>query len=164
MLTWVGLYRVPPFSSTTMTTQQADADVGAQLLLSLVPAAVWRAERALLRGDATEANLRHLLEFHQHTVEPLSSIFSYALPCERALSAIARHSPAGVVELGAGTGLWATLLRKRGVTVHAYDATRHACAFGEVELGGPDSVSRHEGMSLLPVSYTHLTLPTTPFV
>ena len=47
--------------------------------------------------------------------------FSWAIPTETALAHIATHSPNGVVEIGAGGGYWAMLLRQRGVDVVAYD-------------------------------------------
>jgi hypothetical protein len=126
------------------------ADLPARLLRLLVPASVWWAERALLQGEVTEEHLRELLEFHQRTVEPLSRIFAFSLPCARALEAVARHcGPEGLVEIGAGTGLWAALLRRRGLTVHAYDNCESASRFGQVSFGGPECVSRHHGASLL---------------
>lgn len=47
--------------------------------------------------------------------------FSWAVPNEAALDMIRRYSPNGVVEVGAGGGYWAMLLRERGVDVVAYD-------------------------------------------
>lgn len=47
--------------------------------------------------------------------------FSWAIPNDAALDAIAAHSPGGVVEIGAGGGYWAGMLRSRGVDVVAYD-------------------------------------------
>ncbi|HEY9555824.1 MAG TPA: hypothetical protein VIR58_03755 [Acidimicrobiales bacterium] len=47
--------------------------------------------------------------------------YAYGVPTEEALDAIAAVSPAGVVELGAGSGYWARLLHERGVDVVAYD-------------------------------------------
>jgi hypothetical protein len=47
--------------------------------------------------------------------------YSWAVPDEPALAVIARYSPNGVVEIGAGGGYWAMLLRERGVDVVAYD-------------------------------------------
>lgn len=47
--------------------------------------------------------------------------YAYGVPTDEALDAIAGGSPAGVVELGAGTGYWARLLHERGVDVVAYD-------------------------------------------
>jgi len=80
----------------------------------------------LLSGEltspaATEEALRRLLEFHQSVVEPISRVFSNALPCHAALHAIQRHSPQGVIEIGAGSGLWSMFLAQRGVAVEAYD-------------------------------------------
>lgn len=51
----------------------------------------------------------------------LARTYSWAVPDDAALDAIAEHSPAGVVEIGAGGGYWAGLLRARGVDVIAYD-------------------------------------------
>lgn len=48
--------------------------------------------------------------------------YSYAIPGRAALEAIAHNAPNGVVELGAGNGYWAYLLRNYGVDVEAYDA------------------------------------------
>ena len=47
--------------------------------------------------------------------------YAYGVPTDETLDAIAEVSPAGVVELGAGTGYWARLLHERGVDVVAYD-------------------------------------------
>lgn len=47
--------------------------------------------------------------------------YAYGVPNGEVLEAIAAASPAGVVELGAGTGYWARLLHERGVDVVAYD-------------------------------------------
>jgi hypothetical protein len=47
--------------------------------------------------------------------------YSWAVPNDAALDAIAEHSPGGVVEIGAGGGYWAGLLRDRGIDVVAYD-------------------------------------------
>jgi hypothetical protein len=47
--------------------------------------------------------------------------FAFAVPTEAALDAVIAHSPAGIVELGAGTGYWARLLADRGLDVVAYD-------------------------------------------
>lgn len=50
--------------------------------------------------------------------------YAWAIPNERALAAIAALSP--IVEVGAGGGYWAHLLRQRGADVAAYDpATSH---------------------------------------
>ena len=47
--------------------------------------------------------------------------FGFAVPDDAALARVARHSPNGVVEIGAGLGYWARLLADRGTDVVAYD-------------------------------------------
>lgn len=46
--------------------------------------------------------------------------YSWAIPDEAALLTIMKYAP--LVEIGAGTGYWAALLRNRGANVIAYDA------------------------------------------
>jgi hypothetical protein len=53
---------------------------------------------------------------------PLVQRFSWALPSDEALDAIARYGP--IVEMGAGGGYWAHLMRGRGIDVLAYDRER----------------------------------------
>lgn len=123
------------------------------LLQSLVPPSVWRAERLLLADQPTEQGLRALLEFHQDTVAAVAAAFAFALPSEAALDAVVRWSPRGVVEIGAGQGLWAWLLRRRGLTVHAFDTASSAVPFdgcgAGVSFGGPAEAARHPECSLL---------------
>jgi hypothetical protein len=45
--------------------------------------------------------------------------YAFAVPCDEALDALAALGP--IVEMGAGSGYWAYLLRKRGVDIQAYD-------------------------------------------
>lgn len=45
--------------------------------------------------------------------------YAFAIPCEEALRALRALGP--IVEMGAGSGYWAYLLRKRGCDVQAYD-------------------------------------------
>ncbi len=47
--------------------------------------------------------------------------YGFAIPTGDALEQIARCSPGGVVEIGAGAGYWAHLLDLRGVDVRAFD-------------------------------------------
>lgn len=74
--------------------------------------------------------------------------YAWAVPDDAALDTIKRYSPRGVVEIGAGTGYWAGLLRERGVEVAAYD--RHPYRSGhadgcwsQVKRGGPYMASFH---------------------
>ena len=118
-------------------------------LHSQIPTAVRAAERALAAGTGSEADLRALLEFHQDFVTPLCSAFANALPSENALAAIANYSPAGVVEIGAGGGLWARLLRARGVEVHAYDVETPTLPWSSVTRGVGNSANARPARSLL---------------
>jgi hypothetical protein len=53
----------------------------------------------------------------------LARAYSWAIPNRAALCAIAEEAgPAGVMEVGAGTGYWSALLRRQGVDVVATDA------------------------------------------
>lgn len=45
--------------------------------------------------------------------------YAWAIPCKRALEVIAQYSP--IVEVGAGSGYWASLLAQIGTDVVAYD-------------------------------------------
>lgn len=45
--------------------------------------------------------------------------YAWAIPNDEALLTLARYGP--LVEIGAGTGYWASLLRERGVDILAYD-------------------------------------------
>jgi hypothetical protein len=69
-------------------------------------------------GDDALAGLHLAL-----SVAPLRRIYSYAVPDDRVLGALAYHGCAGegVLEIGAGTGLWASELRSNGVPTLAYD-------------------------------------------
>ena len=49
-----------------------------------------------------------------------SLIYAYAVPTSHAIESIVKYGP--VVEIGAGTGYWASLLKKAGVKVVAYDS------------------------------------------
>jgi hypothetical protein len=51
--------------------------------------------------------------------EHLCDKYSWAVPNEAALKAIAKHAP--IVEIGAGRGYWAKLLQDRGVDIIPYD-------------------------------------------
>lgn len=91
--------------------------------------------------------------------------YSWAVPTPTALRAIRDFSPNGVVEIGAGTGYWARLLRAMDVDVVAYDARpvqlgrnrfhnrRRAEAevrpWTEVLRGGPESAALHPDRALM---------------
>lgn len=89
--------------------------------------------------------------------EPMHNCFACAIPNEEALTVITRHSP--IVEVGAGSGYWAALLRARGATVVALDKEPPSEAklnnsyfhhtFTEVEKGGPEDVSKYPDHTML---------------
>ena len=122
----------------------------ATLLHSIIPSNVRRAEWTLLHGGATDTEtsdaLRELLDFHAAVLSPIAEHFAFSLPSCAALDAIARYAPCGVIESGAGNGLWAAILREHGVAVCAMDdGIRHDGSpvrpFGHVVLSGPTPVS-----------------------
>ena len=49
----------------------------------------------------------------------LVSLYGFAIPCEKALQEMVKLTP--LLEVGAGTGYWASLLKERGVDIIATD-------------------------------------------
>jgi hypothetical protein len=94
---------------------------------------------------------------------PIGTVrYSYAIPDNTALDLLAARAP--ILEIGAGTGYWAYLLRQRGVDVLAFDAAppltdthsntyhRNDLAVGttwvEVLTGGPEQAAEHPERTL----------------
>src|SRR5579883_3024053 len=83
--------------------------------------------------------------------------YSWAVPTEEALKTIAKCAP--IVEIGAGSGYWASLLRARGVAVTAYDAnpmekggsvfTQTGESWTNVLQADESAVSKHSDCALL---------------
>ena len=81
--------------------------------------------------------------------------FSWAIPTDSALQIIADLGP--IVEIGAGTGYWAHLLRAMGVDVKAYDLYPPsengwhpgAAQWTKVVEGGPERAGFHEDRTLV---------------
>jgi hypothetical protein len=74
--------------------------------------------------------------------------FSWAIPSQEAIRAVAAHGP--LIEIGAGTGYWAWLLGQAGADVLAYDRAVDAPPHWTlVERGGAERVSEHSGRTLL---------------
>lgn len=91
-----------------------------------------------------------------NAVEQPTRKWSWAVPNQEALTTIADHSPRGVVEIGAGGGYWAKLLREMGVDVIAYDPAPHVSDWhdgphSEVLLGDHTAVIGHADRTLLTV-------------
>jgi hypothetical protein len=49
------------------------------------------------------------------------AMYAFGIPTQSAVDTIRRWSPVGVVEIGAGNGLWAHALHERAVSVEAFD-------------------------------------------
>jgi hypothetical protein len=83
--------------------------------------------------------------------------YAFAIPTEAALSMLARFAP--IVELGAGMGYWAHLLRRRGVDCLAFDAAPpdqlpnphglSAFTWTAVQRGGIEVLRAHANRALL---------------
>lgn len=83
--------------------------------------------------------------------EHLQRRYAWAIPNEEALTAIAQRSP--IVEVGAGTGYWASLLSHRGADVIAYDIApgkNNWCdgIYHPLLVGGPDCATHHPDRAL----------------
>ena len=87
----------------------------------------------------------------------LKAAYAYAIPTRAALKLLAAHAP--IVEIGAGAGYWAYLLRQMGVDVMAYDHEppdgtyrniyfEGGRAWTEVLEGGPEMVPKHGDRAL----------------
>lgn len=84
-------------------------------------------------------------------------LFAYAVPSDAALQEMASHG--GLVEVGAGLGYWASLLRARGVDIAVYDKSPtsqshneyhgRAKAWCSVTKGDADCVQQHADKALL---------------
>jgi hypothetical protein len=85
----------------------------------------------------------------------LTKHFAWAVPDEEALAAVAELSP--IVEVGAGSGYWAKLLRERGAKVAAYDRQPYPLFNSQISYswvamtkGGPQTALRdHPERTLL---------------
>jgi hypothetical protein len=82
--------------------------------------------------------------------------YAFAVPNDAALATLARYAP--IVELGAGTGYWAFLLRGRGVDCLAYDLAPpdvspnpnrfRPLTWTAVECGDVDALAAHGDRAL----------------
>ncbi|MDO8363913.1 MAG: hypothetical protein Q7V88_13520 [Actinomycetota bacterium] len=106
----------------------------------------------------TETTVPETTGFGERRAEAIAR-YGFAIPTEAALAVIRHHSPAGVVEIGAGTGYWAHLLQQRGVDVVAFDpepapSPQNTWFAGTppwhpVHRGDHDTVSAHPERTLL---------------
>lgn len=80
---------------------------------------LWESDRARWETEFRDHMKSESCEFYLR--RRLCQKYAWAIPCRTALDAIMRHSPNGIVEIGAGVGYWAKMLRDRGADVLAYD-------------------------------------------
>lgn len=73
------------------------------------------------RIDMTDSNYGPAFREQMRTRYGLTNKYAWAVPNEEALATIAKESNGRVVEVGAGSGYWSSLLRKMDVDVVAYD-------------------------------------------
>lgn len=66
--------------------------------------------------------------------------YSWAVPDERAIEILAQYSP--LVEIGAGTGYWARLVKDQGGQVFAFDSRFNYSPEDYRNIFGPDSPTR----------------------
>lgn len=87
----------------------------------------------------------------------LAQEYSYVVPTDDLLRVLGRYQP--IVELGAGTGYWARLLRDRGIDIVAYDIRPLHCGrtnryhpgkreWTTIIEGDVASISRHSDRTL----------------
>jgi hypothetical protein len=102
--------------------------------------------------EAAEAMLRFQRDFYNCKGpyrKDLCVKYAWAIPCAEAIDAIADLNEP-IVEIGAGTGYWASLLAEQGVDVVAYDdfSWKHEPTFFNVQDGAPKSILQHPERSL----------------
>ena len=114
-------------------------------------------EDQLLHADRSHdfERVAELLSFRKSYIRK----YAHAIPTRSALTAIARFAP--IVEIGAGTGYWASLLRQDGVDILCYDknppghpdAANHfhgeAKCWTEVLSGDDSAIDLHPNRTLL---------------
>lgn len=73
--------------------------------------------------------------------------FSWAVPTEAAIAAIRRHA-SDIVEVGAGSGYWAWLMRQAGIKVAAFDADPPSFTWSSVDKGDERVVNHYPRSTL----------------
>ena len=114
------------------------------------------------RGEAKEASSSTLVEMPSYPLltewrnscrDWCCHLYAYATPTKEALDVMAKYTP--IVEVGAGTGYWSSLLQRADVDIVAYDKAPpsaagaednayHGCVppFCSVACGGPEVLSQ----------------------
>ena len=121
----------------------------------------WKSNRLNLPSDFSklldpEMDEKHRGDLFEAEDENAMEKYAWAIPDERALRICAHFGP--LVEMGAGAGYWARLLRERGVIISAYDkdvdddckaAGVGVKPFTKIEKGGPEMLSLFPNATLL---------------
>ena len=76
-------------------------------------------EQVVPRQGLDPNSFKNCHNLHSLVTRPLKELYSQSVPNPSALAALAGCGP--LIEIGAGTGYWAMLLRERGVDVLAFD-------------------------------------------
>ena len=82
----------------------------------------------------------------------LQGKFAYAIPNQEAINTLVGLSP--LVEIGAGTGYWASLLTQAGADIICYDEQpgfNHWCKhdpYHAIAVGGPEQIALHADRTL----------------
>ncbi|KAL1515957.1 hypothetical protein AB1Y20_002570 [Prymnesium parvum] len=132
------LSRLPPLSPSLLS-----ADATAELpYLSLYTSkmAYWGAYLLSQWGAAKALNVEECSTMQQEAVS-IRRQNAWSVPTAAALDEMCRHSP--LLEMGAGTGLWASLLAARGADIEAFDTLHWQEEFAD------GSVEAHAGRTLV---------------
>jgi hypothetical protein len=119
-------------------------------------------DEAIRKASVDAENAKDYLYQNPLSVrENLVRLFAWAIPNREAVNRIAKESP--IVEMGAGTGYWAKLLRDEGADVVSYDAAPPPSAANQwhdsdgvvpvklwspVEIGTPNALVQHQDRAL----------------
>jgi hypothetical protein len=114
----------------------------------------------LLETDGLDHEAMKLM---QDEIPTLQQQYAFAIPTRRALSAIAEHGP--LLEVGAGTGYWASLLAEMGVDIIAYNSSTWTPRFNwdktakeaimsdsqylQMKVAGPEAALSAKGRALV---------------
>lgn len=94
----------------------------------------------------------------KETRKSLTSEYSWAIPNEKAIAKIASFSP--IIEIGAGTGYWASLIAEAGGDIRAFDLNPPGVGAGKndwhstkamhfpVEVGGAEKIQEFPARTL----------------
>mmetsp|Transcript_20934 Transcript_20934/g.39793 ORF Transcript_20934/g.39793 Transcript_20934/m.39793 type:complete len:320 (+) Transcript_20934:127-1086(+) len=112
------MQRIPHLGLKLFKTVEEIAPAEHQVLSELVldatqPLLRWRADLGHFVSSSVYDN------FHRFVHEPLTNHFAFAIPNQEAINLLVKYSP--IIEIGAGTGYWASLAQAAGAQVEAYD-------------------------------------------